>query len=53
MGETNETLMHVASMLHLSLPEDAGPDFLTDLVGALRTLARSSRRGTCGCRPAC
>ena len=37
MGETKETLMHVGSMLHLSLPEDAGPDFLTDLVAALRS----------------
>ena len=37
MGETSQTMMHVASMLHLSLPEDAGPDFLTDLVDALRS----------------
>ena len=37
MGETKETLMHVASMLHLTLPKDAAPTFVTDLVAALRT----------------
>ena len=36
MGETNETLMHVASMLHFTLPPDAGPEYLPDLVAALR-----------------
>lgn len=36
MGETNETLMHVASMLHFTLPPDAGPQFLPDLVADLR-----------------
>src|SRR4051812_4160908 len=37
MGGTNETLMHVASMLHLSLPGNAGPQFLTELVADLRS----------------
>jgi len=36
MGETNETLMHVASMLHFTLPPDAGPQYLPDFVAALR-----------------
>ena len=36
MGETNETLMHVASMLHFTLPPDAGPQFLPDFVADLR-----------------
>ena len=39
MGETNETLMHVASMLHFTLPSDAGPQFLPDLVAHLRAAA--------------
>ena len=36
MGETNETLMHVASMLHFTLPPGADAQFLPDLVAALR-----------------
>ena len=52
MGETNETLMHVASMLHFTLPRDAGPQFLPDLVAALRA-SPVEPPWNLACRPGC
>ncbi len=52
MGETAETLMHVASLLHLTYPAGEETDYLR---GWSRTCGppASRHRGTCACRPAC
>ena len=52
MGETNETLMHVGSMLHFTYPR-AGSAPISSASSATCAPPRSSRRGTCGCRPGC
>lgn len=37
IGETPETLMHVASLLHFTYPDDAGEHYLRDLVASMRS----------------
>lgn len=36
-GETPETMMHVASLMPFTPPEDAGPDYLRELMQEVRT----------------
>ena len=36
--ETKQTMMHVAGLLHFSIPEDASPDYLRDLFNHIKNM---------------